>query len=669
MHVPTVDISRLKGELQTAIAEREGASQETIPEYLCLNNLRSKLGRLEAIERNLAIEKYRLVFIGTIGEGKTTAICHMFNLVGEFAVQKTMAGKPRTVTESQELLATGSGRTTICEVVIEAGGQTAIVVEPYDAGEMERMIQDFCDGLAEAAGPGERKGMLSREVETAIRNVVGLPVSTVTSTDGEKSTTRVDRAREELERLGVDGLKALAVRNANLAARTQTAIEYEGTEDERVWIKRTFAKVNRGELPAVAIPRQIRVRVSPAVLAGSPLDRFRAVVDTKGIDENPIRKDLEAYAVQEDVICLFVTSFKDAPEANVRELMRFYLSSKSRDFHHRFVTLVLPHKGEPEKTNGSDGTWTTGITIKGEEIQAAFGNLGLEFFRENVLFYDALRFYRADANVLDTAVYTPEDVTEDRLACLNAITAVIDRRQQKLWEEAAGIESGFRRVLDGETLSATEVKALEAAVVKISGLRDLKARVPSFVYEEVLDRYVGHYRECYPAWNTKHAINRRFGTYEAKDYDIFYDARVVAQGESDEDTLRKFTREARIEVERVLRELGETNDALAVFVPELLEQFESSYDEYVARVGGEVEEFLRKKLSPLAATSPFWTALINEKGKQRSKGETYTDNVCLTLRREIESAEGLHTFLEQRASAGWAVLVDEVLSYFGEPRS
>ena len=189
------------------------------------------------------------------------------------------------------------------------------------------------------------------------------------------------------------------------------------------------------------------------------------------------------------------------------------------------------------------------------------------------------------------------------------------------------------------------------------------------MYEAVLDSDVQYYRECYPAWNAKHAINRRFGTYEAKDYDIFYDARVIAQGESDDDTLRKFTREARTAVERVLRELGETNDALAVFVPELLEQFESSYDEYVARVGGEVEEFLRKKLSPLAATSPSWTALINEKGKQRSKGESYTDNVCLTLRREIESAEGLHTFLEQRATAGWAVLVDEVLSYFGEPRS
>jgi len=340
------NIGTLKHDLTEAIAERERHSAGTIPDYLCLNNLQSKLARLETIERNLSIDKYRLVFIGTIGEGKTTAICHLFNMVGDATVQKTTGGKARTLTETQELLATGSGRTTICEVVLEAAEQTAIVVEPYGTGEMERMIQDFCDGLADAGGPGERKAMLSREMETAIRNVIGLPTTTVANPDGEKGATiRVDRAREELDRAGLDGLKALALGNACLAERTETAIAYDGQDDERAWIKRTFARINRGEVPTVAIPRQVRVRVSPSILSGSPLERFRAVVDTKGIDENPIRKDLEAYAIQDDAICLFVTNFKDAPETNIRELMRYYLSSKSRDFHHRFVTLVLPHKG------------------------------------------------------------------------------------------------------------------------------------------------------------------------------------------------------------------------------------------------------------------------------------------------------------------------------------
>jgi hypothetical protein len=168
MHQWHEQTTALKQELKDAIASREKTFKRTIPNYLCLNNLKSKLARLETIERNLAIDKYMLVFIGTIGEGKTTAICHLFNLVGEFSVSKTIAGKAKTIKEIQELLATGSGRVTICEVLIQASDQTYMEVEPYSPQEMENMILDFCDSLSDPANvQGEQKGMLSKEIETA----------------------------------------------------------------------------------------------------------------------------------------------------------------------------------------------------------------------------------------------------------------------------------------------------------------------------------------------------------------------------------------------------------------------------------------------------------------------------------------------------------------------
>lgn len=667
--IGSVEIEALKHELRSAIAVREKDAGETIPDYLCLNNLKSKLSRLETVGRNLAIEKYTLVFIGTIGEGKTTAICHLFNLVGEFSTTKMVGSKSRSITETQELLATGSGRTTICEVMIESAEKTSIEVEPFSPKEMEGMILDFCDSLSDvpATGHGERKSMLSKEVDTAIRNVIRLPRTTTTSGEGEKgSPVRVDRAKEELERSGIDGLKRQAMENAGLAERTETTIAYDGQEDERVWLKKTFARVNTGELPKVAIPRRMIVRVSPAILAGSPLGRFQAVIDTKGIDENPIRKDLEEYAGRENTICLFVTNFKDAPEANIRELMRYYLSSKSRDFHHRFVTLVLPHKGEPEKTNGGDGSWETGIDIRREDVQSAFRNLGLEFFPKNILFYDALKCYRSGSNVLDADTYEQQDVVEGRLNCLEEVSGVIARRRQILQDEAARIRTDFRRIQDGETLSAGEINALEAAVVQIRGLRALGTRVPKFVYGEVVERFVNYYRAKYPAWNTKHAINRRFGTYDARNFDIFYDAKVVTQGESDEEMLRKFTRETREEVEKTLNRLGETNEALEVFVPELVLQFGESYDNFVASVGEDIRDFMQNKLSPLSSDSPFWQALIEEKGKERKRGETYTDNVCQTILRELQSETSLDEYLEERSKARWAELIAEVLGYFGE---
>jgi hypothetical protein len=243
---------------------------------------------------------------------------------------------------------------------------------------------------------------------------------------------------------------------------------------------------------------------------------------------------------------------------------------------------------------------------------------------------------------------------------------VIERRRKILREEVNAIGLGFRRIKEGEMLSQKEVQALESAVHKIKDLRDLGKRLPSFVYEEFVERYVTCYRNRYPAWNTKHAINRRFGVYDLRQFDIYYDARVVAQGESDEEMLRKFTRDPKAELERILLELTEANQALDVFIPDLVKQVDAAYDEFIAQVGSDVETFLHDKLSPQTEESDFWQALINEKGKQRSKGETYTENVCQTYRRELQAGQSLNAYLEARSKLHWENLVSGVLRYFGE---
>lgn len=661
-------ISTLKDDLASAIMERQVTFAPTIQQWICLNNLKTKLSRLEAIERILEIEKYTLVFIGTIGEGKTTAICHLFNLVGTFPVSKSIGGKTKKLNEVQELLATGSGRTTLCEVVITTSDRTYIEIDPFSAEEMENMILELCESLVEPPEiQGEQRRMFSKELDTAIRNVMQFGRTSQTTRDGDKSTTtRVDRAREELERSGLDALKQSALRNAALSARTQTRIEFSGDTDEQAWTKRTFAQVNSGEIATVAIPRRIYVHIGRSLFSESPLLRFSAVVDTKGIDENPLRKDLEEYISRDDTLCLFASNFKDAPEANVRELMRYYLSSRSKDFHHRFVLLALPHKGEPEKVNGGDGTWDVGVQVRREDIQAAFKNLGVEFFQDNIVFYDALRYYRPDANILDTAIYSSEDVTFDQTSCLNSLSAVIDRRRYILEEEVSVIASGFQSIRQGQEIPESDERALQSAVQRIKDLRDLGKRVPRFVYEEVVDAFLAYYRSTYPAWNTKHAIHRRFGTYDVRDIDIFYDAGVVAKGRNDEEMLRKFTREPHAELIQILEELAHTNEALQAFVPDLIRQCEEMYDTFVANVGEDVQEFLHQKLSPLSEESDFWQALINEKGKPRSKGETYTDNVCQTYRTELQSVLSLDTFLQESATKHWREVVTSVLRHFGE---
>jgi hypothetical protein len=664
------EIASLKQDLNKEINKISRNSDINVRNHIYINNLKSKLERLDEIEKILSIEKYKIAFIGTIGQGKTTAICHLFNLISDFNVSKTIANKPRNVIETKELLSTGSGKTTICEVIIKAAEKTYIEIEPYTVDEMENLIFEFCDYIADKdnANP-DQKIIISQEIERAIRNVTEMKLRYPTINN---EVTKIDLAKEEFDKLGLDEFKKLALNNSQLESRNNNKIEFDNQRNEQVWIKNTFAAINNVELKEFAIPRKIYLYVSYDVLSGSNLSQFDSVVDTKGLDENPIRKDLQKYIDNQDTICLFVTPFNDAPEANIRKLIGYHLTSKSKDFHHRFVTLVLPHKNQPEKVHECDENYDKGIKIRKEEIQATFRNLNLDFFLDNILFYDALRYYRDDIVKLNIDIYSEEDVQADKNKFIEAIADVVERRRNILLGEIKNIQESFTRIKNGNALTDAEIKAIENAIQKIKDFRDLSKRVQSYNYKDqgqdkgFVTKYVEHYRTHYKAWNTKHAIHRNFGYYDPRNIDIYYDMRVFAEGRNEDEMLKKFTKQPKQELENILNELTSANKSLKTFIPELVIQLNSFYDNFISEVGVKVQYEAIRKLSPQSADSEFWTALIKEKGKVQLPGETYTKNVCSTLKHELESEQSLNTFLEIKAGQYWAELVTKILSFFGE---
>ncbi|MEH2359862.1 hypothetical protein [Nostoc sp.] len=658
--LPQEEIASLKQNLRREIKKLSGASG--------INNLKSKLERLEEIEKILSIDKYKIVFIGTIGKGKTTAICHLFNLISDFKISKTINGKTRSVIETKELLSTGSGKTTICEVIIKASEKTYIEIEPYTVDEMESLIFDFCDSIANRDNTqSEEKIIISEEMERVIRNITELKITSKTVDDGEKKNIlRTDQAKELLNESGVELLKNTALNNANIEARTTIKIEFDNQNNEQEWIKNTFAAINNVQLKEFAIPKKIYLYLSDDILSGSTLSQFDSVVDTKGLDENPIRKDLQKYVDSQDTICIFVTPFNDAPEANIRKLIIYHLTSKSKDFHHRFVTLVLPRKNEPEKVHGSDEDRDLGIRIRQDEVQATFKKLNLDFFQKNILFYDSLRYYRDDIVKLNEN-YDEEDVQADKNEFIEAIASVIERRRNILLDEIKAIKESSAKIKNGGALKELEIKAIQNAIQKINSLRDLSKRVPSFVYEDFIDEYVNkYYRTVYPAWNTKHAIHRNFGYYQPRDIDIYYDARVVAGGLDEDKMLKKFTKEVKQELENILNELTSVNESLKTLIPELVKKFYGLYDDFIYEVGKEIEEEITRKLLPRNEDSPFWKALFDEKGKERKRRETFVDNVCLIFERELEKETNLNTFLKSKAEYHWEKLVIKILGFFGE---
>jgi hypothetical protein len=234
-------ISYLKEEIDSEI-NKIGNAQQSVFEHLKKRSLESKRERLTKINEILAIPKYKIVFIGTIGQGKTTAISHLFNLTGKFERQEEINKRSIKIIKTEPLFSTASGRTTICEVIVKAENNTFIEIEPYSRDAVEEFINDFCESLYEADNnEGES---LSRELERAIRSFINLKKTKI----NDKS---IDLAKEAASKMELEELKSIALKNANLDER---AFDREDSKlfcpndvDERAWLKENFDNINRGE--------------------------------------------------------------------------------------------------------------------------------------------------------------------------------------------------------------------------------------------------------------------------------------------------------------------------------------------------------------------------------------------------------------------------------------
>lgn len=128
-----------------------------------------------------------------------------------------------------------------------------------------------------------------------------------------------------------------------------------------------------------------------------------------------------------------------------------------------------------------------------------------------------MRYYRDDIVKLNEDC-DQEDVQADKNKFIKAIAGVVERRRNILLDEIKAIKESSAKIKNGNALTESEINAIQNAIQKIKSLRDLSKRVPGFVYEDFIDEYVNkYYRTVYRAWNTKHAIHRNFGYYEARD--------------------------------------------------------------------------------------------------------------------------------------------------------
>jgi len=625
-----------------------------IYEHLRKKSLESKKQRLLKTRDILKIEKYNIVFIGTIGIGKTTAICHLFNLIGEFEREIEINKIKKQVKTVEPLLSTGSGRTTISEVITKASANTYIQIEPYSKEELYKLIEEFCKAFY---GEDEivEGDILSVELERAIRTITDL------KKNQKVNDKNVDVAREYSKKMSLEDFKILALKNADLDSRKftkdESILNCPTDVNEALWLKQNFERVNKGEEATFSIPKKIFLFVSDKILTGSKLGYFNSIVDTKGIDEIAIRPDLQNYIEAEENICLFTTGFNDAPETNIRELMKFSLSQRSKNYEQKFVTLVLPHKGEAEKENDSDGTWESGVQTRKTVIENVFNNQNIKFLSGNIHFYDALQFY--DSKGRRDKDFSLDDIQAVKDNVIDDIRMVIEHRKKILIDEIKNIEESVERIAKGNSLPDSEIQKINSVVNEIASFRELRNKIPSFVYEEFIDQYIGYYSERYPAWNTKDAIHRRLGTFYERSFSTYFDAKVIAEGIDDEEMLKKFTGNIRTDLISLILKLGETHTDLQSLTPEIIKSLDLFYDEFVEGVGDEIEKVLQSENENV----DFWYELINRRGK----GTGYNIEVATMLRRKLEyfnHGVSANRVLQEITEKKWGAFIDKILNFF-----
>jgi hypothetical protein len=166
------------------LEQREDA--QTALEHMRKGAIAALRAELQKLLLVLDTPRPQLVFIGQTYVGKTTVICHLVGLTADRDKRKkSRSGADRLVSVTEHLMPTGSGFTTLCEVVVTPAHRNRFEIEPYPPEEVERTIKEFCLAVWKRVYPEEdssqKTGGVSEQVNfppelvRAVRNMVKLP--------------------------------------------------------------------------------------------------------------------------------------------------------------------------------------------------------------------------------------------------------------------------------------------------------------------------------------------------------------------------------------------------------------------------------------------------------------------------------------------------------------
>lgn len=354
------------------------AFERRLSEYI------DELGRGAAL---LLKREHQVAFIGSIGVGKSTAICKMTGL--------EVAKEDGSMTPVLEV---GGGGITVCEVHLRTGPEFGLIVEPKGDDELRQDVLDLADSILkggpapdEESPSGQESQGISKEVARALRNMAGLAVQRPKGADGKRTT--VDPAKQLAQQFPTQREFVVEVLSRmELHRRDKRDIWYDSASGKspKSWLRDAFAAINNGRNPDFTLPRRIEVVVPEKLLQVADLSvRF---TDTKGIDRNAAREDIECHFDDPHTLAVLCTPFNNAPAGEMRLLLERAKDAGVRTLDTNAALLVLPRPTEAlamkdDATSAPVESAEEGYELKAEQIALALEPLGLQTL--GVAFYNA----------------------------------------------------------------------------------------------------------------------------------------------------------------------------------------------------------------------------------------------------------------------------------------
>lgn len=303
---------------------------------------------------------HRIVYVGEIGVGKTTAVCKQAQLV----LDPNMPGDLKGM-----MLDTGGGRTTLCDVYVQAGERFSIEVEPVPDEEIYRLVEEFCRSIvskSDGTQPNSTADFkLPEEVERALRVMAKLP----RPVRKKAAQPEVDPAAQLASGRDLADFKAEVASRLTLWRRTRRMIDFEGSDQSagRSWLRETFTKINNGRHDDFSLPGKITVTVPFDPVSGSP---FKVtVLDTRGVDGSAIRPDILAQLKDKRALTVLCAKWGSAPDPSIQELLKHVVETEvDPALFSRLAVLVIARAGDAFSMRHDSGESVSDVA-EGYEIK------------------------------------------------------------------------------------------------------------------------------------------------------------------------------------------------------------------------------------------------------------------------------------------------------------